>query len=479
MGVSERHPAARLTAALERASIRFADAALTNTEPMRQAFVARGASPDKITVVVDGSGKESFPPSGLSNGARMKADAQPYSWGVQRQRYWDVVDALLNSEFPRRTDGFDVALTRQPEPSTLRRWDALVRDTSDSDVTQLSTWAKVRRAAGFEPLYMLVREGPELVGGALILTRRLPLIGEIGYVSYGPMIASDMERGPVVAVLGAALRRLADRKIRMLFVQPPAGADDVSLELGRNGFRRSQAGIAPTASLRLDLSTDEDELFAQMSREIRNKSNRWAKGGVRIRLGTQDDVALLARLHAATAQHHGFAPIPSDYIANLYRLLAPLGHAALFVGEVEGQPRCAQLSTACGGVMKGRLMGVDRERVAGRLGVSIAVVWETIRWAKANGYRWFDFGGIRETAASLLDEDEPDLSRLTGPEAFKVGFGPTPFRYPIPVEMISSPLVRGVYDLSMRWPAPRRLVERTANSLRSGPHLRRRVAAAK
>ena len=390
-----------------------------------------------------------------------------------------MVDALLKPEIPRRTQGLDVTLTRQPDPSTLRAWDALVRNTSDSDVTQLSAWAKVRRAAGFEPLYMLVQQGPELVGGALILTRRLPLIGEVGYVSYGPMIAPDIRREPVVAALGAALRELADRKIRMLFVQPPPGADDVSLELGRIGFRRSQAGIAPTASLRLDLSTAEDELFAHMSREIRNKSNRWAKGGVRVRLGTQDDLALLARLHAATAQHHGFAPIPLDYIANLYRLLAPLGHATLFVGEVEGQPRCAQLSTACGSVMKGRLMGVDRDRVAGRLGVSMAVVWDTIRWAKANGYRWFDFGGIRETAAALLDEEEPDLSRLTGPEAFKVGFGPTPFRYPTPVERISSPLLRGTYDLSMRWPAPRRLVERTANSLRSGSHLRQRDAAAK
>jgi hypothetical protein len=51
-----------------------------------------------------------------------------------------------------------------------------------SDVNQLSAWADVRRAAGFEPLYVLVRRGAELVGGALVMGRRLPLVGEVGYV---------------------------------------------------------------------------------------------------------------------------------------------------------------------------------------------------------------------------------------------------------------------------------------------------------
>jgi glycosyltransferase involved in cell wall biosynthesis len=69
-GVGERHPAVRLIAALEQASIRFADAAFTVTEPMRQAFVARGASPDKITVVMDGSDEEVFDPTRFPRRAR-------------------------------------------------------------------------------------------------------------------------------------------------------------------------------------------------------------------------------------------------------------------------------------------------------------------------------------------------------------------------------------------------------------------------
>jgi hypothetical protein len=175
--------------------------------------------------------------------------------------------------------------------------------------------------------------------------------------------------------------------------------------------------------------------------------------GVRVRRGTQDDVALLARLHAASAQHHGFEPIPLDYLANLYRRLAPTGHAGLFVGEVEGRPVAARLFTGCGGVLKERIVGMERDSAAGRFSVPAAVEWEAMRWAKANGYRWVDFGGIRDEAVSILEDERSDASALTSSEAFKASFGGTPYRYPTPVEIISSPVVLVAYDLCLRWRA--------------------------
>ena len=634
-GVGERHPVVRLIAALEQASIRFADAALTATEQMRQAFVARGASPEKITVVMDGSDEEVFDPTrfprrvrgddrfvlvshgtiepqyGLDTAIRavaklaevipslelrivgdgsqraelqtlacrlgmsdrvvfssgfvpidelvatlaasdvgvvaMKRDrfrdltlagkmfdyitmgipmvvsttrsvqetfpagcfesfvsddpsdlaraierlyhdpklaesyatrakdvARPYSWPVQRSRYWEVVDAMLDpaattdrrlstllagNKIREDSEGLSVTLTRRPDTSTLATWDELVRQVPGSDVAQLSAWADVRRPTGFEPLYVLALRGTELVGGALVMTRRLPLVREVGYVPYGPVISLDAERDPVIAVLAAALRDLGHRKTRTLFVQPPLGGDDISLELRRQGFRPSHANIAPAASLRLDLARDEDELRAGMQKRLQRWTRRWPARGVRVRRGTQDDVAFLARLHAASAQHHGFKPIPFDYLANLYRRLAPAGHAELFVGEVEGVPVAARLFTGCGGVLKSRLTGMDRDSAAGKLKVTAAIEWEAMRWAKANGYRWVDFGGIGDTAVSILEDERSDSSTLTSSEAFKASFGGTPFRYPTPVEIISSPVVRVGYDLSLRWPVGRRLVE--------------------
>jgi glycosyltransferase involved in cell wall biosynthesis len=59
-GVSMRHPVVRLVAAAEQASIRFADRVITCTEQMREAFVARGAAPEKVTVVLNSSDEAVF-----------------------------------------------------------------------------------------------------------------------------------------------------------------------------------------------------------------------------------------------------------------------------------------------------------------------------------------------------------------------------------------------------------------------------------
>jgi lipid II:glycine glycyltransferase (peptidoglycan interpeptide bridge formation enzyme) len=358
-----------------------------------------------------------------------------------------------------------VTLTRRPDASALATWDELVRTTPGSDVAQLSAWADVRRPAGFQPLYLLVRQGTELVGGALVMTRKLPLIGEVGYVSYGPMLALDNDREPAVTEMVAALRE-SKRKLRALFVQPPLGHDDISLEFCRQGFRPSEAAIAPSASLRLDLTKTEDELRAGLRKRLRTWTRQWEPRGVKVRRGTEDDVALFARLHATSAQHQGFPALGFDYLANFYSCLAPEGHAELFVAEVNGRPVAARMYTGCGGVIKLRLLGMDRDDEAARLSVGSAIEWEAIRWAKANGYRWFDFGGIWESEASAIETEGTDSPKLRSTVVHKASFGGTPFRYPTPVEVISPGVLRVAYDLTQRSDAGRRLVDQARNTLR-------------
>ena len=70
-GVGPRHPVVRALSMLEQASIRFADAAITCTTLMRDAFTARGARPGKVQVIHDGPDERIFRPNGTvtDNGA--------------------------------------------------------------------------------------------------------------------------------------------------------------------------------------------------------------------------------------------------------------------------------------------------------------------------------------------------------------------------------------------------------------------------
>src|SRR5207302_4004410 len=59
-GVSVGHPVVRLLGLIEQTSIRFADAVITCTDPMRGRFVERGAAPDKVAVILNSSSEETF-----------------------------------------------------------------------------------------------------------------------------------------------------------------------------------------------------------------------------------------------------------------------------------------------------------------------------------------------------------------------------------------------------------------------------------
>jgi lipid II:glycine glycyltransferase (peptidoglycan interpeptide bridge formation enzyme) len=365
----------------------------------------------------------------------------------------------------------EVGVTASTGPGlvVLREWDALVDHTPGSDVAQLSSWATIRGESGFRPLYVFAHEDDRLVGGALVLERRLPVVGRVGYVSNGPVVSPAVPRGPVVDRLSAAMDRLARRRLCALFVQPPAGARDISAALRRRGFRRSESGIAPAASIRIDLRRDVEQLRSGLAKANRRRTRRWAERGIRVRVGSPDDVPVVADLVARSAEHQHYEPLSSEYIRILHQQLDAEQHATVFVAEIDGAPAAALLCTRCGGVIKQRLAGMDRSERARKEGVTAAAVWRAMQWAKSNGCHTYDFGGISARAArALLDGESESTSQLTGIEQFKASFGGEVFQYPEQVELISFPPLRLAYDFSRRTQAGRRFVEVAKRALRGG-----------
>jgi lipid II:glycine glycyltransferase (peptidoglycan interpeptide bridge formation enzyme) len=365
----------------------------------------------------------------------------------------------------------DVVVRDDPGVEALHAWDLLVDRTPGTDVTQLSVWATVRRRVGFAPLYLLAYRAGELVGGAQVLTRRLPVLGLMGYLPYGPLVIPDIPAADDIGrALTGALVVLGRHRLRILFIQPPEGAQDMSEELLRRGFRPSSAGIAPQGSIRIDLTADLAEIRSRFGKRLKSWTNRWESRGVTVRAGDERDVPLLAELMAGSAHHQGYTPLPLDYMTALYRELAATGHAVLYVGEVDGAPVAADLMTGCGDMVRGRLSGFDRTGEAMRLSVPAAIRWEMIKWAKGQGYRWFDFGGLRpQTLAALLDGPDHSTEPVSSADQPKLTFGGTAFRYPTPVEMIRPAALRTGYDLAWRSATGRRLFAQ-AKSLLRGAH---------
>lgn len=119
LGAAAGDPRVRLAAAVEQAAIRFADRAITCTEPMRRAFAARGADPDRIDVVLNAADERVFHPDGTVPDHDPAAGLRLISHGAIEERYGiDTIlraMALLRDELPGlRLQVFGEGSAREP-----------------------------------------------------------------------------------------------------------------------------------------------------------------------------------------------------------------------------------------------------------------------------------------------------------------------------------------------------------------------------
>jgi lipid II:glycine glycyltransferase (peptidoglycan interpeptide bridge formation enzyme) len=244
------------------------------------------------------------------------------------------------------------------------------------------------------------------------------------------------------------------------------GDQGVSDRLLRHGFRRSAAGIAPVASIAVDVA----EPYAGLRSGTRSSIKRAAREGVQVRRADATDLPLVAGLLAETAEHHHFAAASLEHLQGLHDALAPGGHLQIFLAERDGTPLAADVLTGSGGVLTLRLTGMRRDPETRKIGAAALLRWRTMLWARANGYDAVDVGGIPPTAVDALRTGHAGLAaRVDGRTYFKASFGGEAFHRPEAVELLSTPVRLG-YDLIRRSPQGGRLVSAAAQFLRGSRH---------
>lgn len=331
---------------------------------------------------------------------------------------------------------------RPPEPWPAG-WDAFVSTAAGGDLVQSTLWAAAKRPLGFEAHQIAVRGGDdELLGGAQLLLRRLGPFGAIGYIARGPLLAPGAEAhsAHVLAEIEHNARRLA---VRHLIVQPPAGGEATVEALAARGYSADAPDVAPSATLLLDLAPPTDALLAAMSSSARRSVRQAQRRGVWLRHGGAEDIELFHALHAATAARRGFAPMSMAYLRHHWEALRPRGAVELIFACHEGQAFAAIWLTAFAGTVTARLSGWTGEWA--HLHGSAACEWEAIRWAKDEGHRHYDAGGVDQDFARLLLAGAP-LSEpmLRSPSAYKAAFGGAPVLFPGAWQRTLSPLARPI-----------------------------------
>jgi len=92
--------------------------------------------------------------------------------------------------------------------------------------------------------------------------------------------------------------------------------------------------------------------------------------------------------------------------------------------------------TEFAGVITGRLLGFDPERLSQRLRPNEALIWAIMSWGAESGAKALDVGGVDRSEA---------LDLTAGSAQHKTRLGGTPMLYPEPLELIPNPALRSVF----------------------------------
>jgi len=343
-------------------------------------------------------------------------------------------------------------------------WDSFLAATPGGQYVQTSLWGQVKALLGWRAARVVVSQSDRIVAGAQVLLRPLPLVGAIGHVPKGPVLAFDDPR--LTQLVLEALHHLARaHRLQYLVVQPPRPYAALAQQLPRWGFRPSATHLLSPATLLLDLTQDLDDILTQMKKKTRYSIRHGLREGITVREGTERDLPTFYRLLVATSQRQHFAVHPEAYYARMWQVLGPPGYLKLLLAEYRGEAVAAVLLIPFGRTVvfaKGGWSGQYRQYCPNNV-----LHWTAIRWAKAQGYHHYDFGSLRPSTVRAMEAGAVHRDSQTYPvDAFKLGFGGQVTRFPAPADCITNPVLRWAYTTVFPKLAHRPLVKKVIHAMR-------------
>lgn len=273
------------------------------------------------------------------------------------------------------------------DPVADPRWDELVVAHPQASVYHLGDFAEIlHRCYGFEPCYLGLEDaqGSLVAGMPLMRTRGLyrgARLVSLPLAPRGGPLAANVEEAAIL--LRSACERAREAGTRLVMRSPEMGYEELVPELraiGEYPFWVAQ------------LPSDPEQLRARWRKRLRECVDQSERGGLTVRdAAGEPDLRRFYRLYVSTMRRHGVLPRPYRQMALPWRMLGRSGHAKVLLVEHDGALLAAGLFHMLGRVMEARFVGSDPRQHPKR--PNHALYWHALRWAIAQGYERFDFGG--------------------------------------------------------------------------------------
>ena len=338
---------------------------------------------------------------------------------------------------------------RELNEDEISKWDELVENSDDSWLFHLHAWGElIDDVFGSATYYLVAEDGNELIGVFPVTLRKKSCLkwfdsGSYGYggFAFSPNL-NEQQKKEVSTLLLAYTRELAKRndaawlRIRL----PPLAASQLppkrpdSNPLIEYGFQD-----IPSYGFMVSLENPIDSLWDNLGNKTRNIIRKAEKNGVEVseadsRFSVDDYYAL----HLETCKRTGAAPFPKAYYESIAERFGKKGRQHFFIAR-KGSNVLAALSVGSYKSGVHYWSGASKSEAL-KLGCNDLLQWSAIKWAKENGYRWYDNGDVHPFSKN---------KKLQGIYKFKGSFGGVLTKYYKGI-LVYSPLKKLIADIGKK-----------------------------
>jgi peptidoglycan pentaglycine glycine transferase (the first glycine) len=334
-----------------------------------------------------------------------------------------------------------------------KMWNSIISHLPNPHFLQTFEWGQVKARYGWTPFYALwfedgsffiASQPPETqstapIAACLLLKRAIPIRGLAGrfsvlYAPKGPLLdwSNNFLRKRVLDDLQSFAKK---QGAIFLKIDPDVilgtgipGADDVvdesgeavvQSELMQRGWNYSSDQIQFRNTVLIDLQPTEAEMLGRMKQKTRYNIRLAEKKNVSVRVGTDNDFAMLYRMYAETAVRDGFVIRDQDYYNTVWKsfhqpsIVHGQPSMVPLIAEVNNEP-LAGLFLFMFASRAYYLYGMSREIHREKMPTYL-LQWQAMKHAKTVGCAVYDLWGAPEKF------DETDS--LWGVYRFKEGLG--------------------------------------------------------
>lgn len=305
-------------------------------------------------------------------------------------------------------------------------WNSFVINSPSGHLMQSYEWGEFKAALGWEVERVGIEHDGQIVAGAQILFRSLPVLPlTLAYIPKGPIV--NLNNKDIAYELFPAVHQTAHQHRAIFLRIEPNLPDDLILHniLKEQGFQLTSHTNQPRSTIIMNLNGGEQTLKSGMRKKTRQLVRRAVRNGVEIVWGQEQDLDEFYQILSSTARLKGFDIHNKFFYEQGWRTFQKADSVRILLAKYKGEVVAVKMIFIYSNTSMHLFGGTSDKGRA--LNASYLIQWEAIKWAMEHGYQYVDLWGIPDEIATILktDQDIPKEKQggLWGVYNFKRGFG--------------------------------------------------------